>query len=116
MKVIAEKLVDVEVKEQERHGGRWQAQGGGTNKSEPWNQYHPLTKAEAKALLDALIQQLTSGELKDRSKAIPKAYSFIEKTGIIEGPPYPIQRFFYQELGSDIRIDLEVQAGMAFVP
>lgn len=96
-----------------KHRGRIQAQGGDTEKSVSWSQDEPLSKADGLNLLNDLESQLTEKERKEREKQLADAQRFIENAqgGINAVKKKP----FYSTKGGDIRIDVEVLGGIAFI-
>jgi hypothetical protein len=97
-----------------KHRGRIQAQGGGTEKSESWSQDEPLSKADGLNLLRDLENQLTDKERQDREKQLADAQRFIENAQGVDAPTTRIFRNLKHKR-SDIRIDIEVIAGTAFM-
>ena len=71
------------------HRGRVQAQGGGLEASESWSQDEPLTAKQGRTLLQQLKAKLSKKERRERKH--------------------------HQDPGSDIRVDVEVLGGTAFV-
>lgn len=98
--------------------GRFQAQGGNTEKSAPWTQDETLYKSDGIDLLNVLRSSLTRSELNDRQLAIQKARHFVNgcpKEGI-SPITSPIRKSFSNSLQNrSIRIDVEVRSGIAFV-
>lgn len=98
------------------HRGRIQAQGGVLNDSAPWAQAFPPPKVQGMAMLDGVYAGLSAKDQKIR--AIP--YSKIAKK-IAAGPIYaPYIKSEYappnlQSKDGDLRMDLEVRKGYAFV-
>lgn len=95
-----------------KHRGRIQAQGGGTEKSVSWAQDEPLTKADGLQLLSDLKDQLTEKELKLREKQLKDAERFINNA---KGVDAPTMVNFQDYKTKDIRVDIEVKGGIAFV-
>ena len=96
------------------HRGRFQAQGENVEKSVAWNLKNPETKSHAYEALDNLKDKLTKRELEAREKCFEKAVRFVETrspSGIVALlrksclPTPPVR---------DIRVDIEVLAGIAF--
>ena len=98
------------------HRGRIQAQGAGLEASVPWTQYYPPTSEEGLAMLEALKLQLTTKELGVRAYGFNKAESFIINARSSGGVYAPLSRSFLTKDTSDIRVDIEVITGRAFVP
>ncbi len=115
--LMAKKPTDAEENPPPPHRGRMQAQGGGTEKSEPWAQATPPTKSEMLRMSYSLESQLTATELEDRVDPLRKLREFIERAakagGISAGGP---PRSWYKRGSRDIRVDLEIIKGMACVP
>jgi hypothetical protein len=96
-----------------RHRGRIQAQGGDTKKSVSWSQDTPLSKDRGLELLDDLEAQLSEKEKKERAKPLVDARRFIEN---VEGGLDAVNKqSFYTRDKGNLRIDIEVLAGTAFV-
>lgn len=97
------------------HRGRFQAQGNGTEKSVAWKKIIPITKDEGNNSLNALKNKLTPAELSIRIKCFNIANKFISRVpsggvmATIKHPcvPFPPYR--------DVRVDIEVLAGIAFI-
>jgi RHS repeat-associated protein len=98
------------------HRGRIQAQGGGTEKSVPWARNTPPTKTEGLTYLMILKSQLTKRELKDREKLFPKVEKWINSAAQAGGVSAYVQQKFQKPDSKDIRIDVEVTKGLAFIP
>jgi len=98
------------------HRGRVQAQGGGTEKSVPWVQSTPPTASDGQRLLDELAAQLTAAELQARQDAFVQAREFIDRAASAGGVG-PVKKSFPRKaVRGGIRVDIEVQRGMAFIP
>ncbi|MFN7119279.1 MAG: hypothetical protein ACK4TA_20940 [Saprospiraceae bacterium] len=95
-----------------KHRGRIQAQGGGTEKSVSWAQDEPLTKADGLQLLSDLKEQLTEKELKLREKQLKDAERYINNANGIDAVK---SKTFLNMKEKDIRIDIEINGGTAFV-
>jgi hypothetical protein len=98
------------------HRGRIQAQGRGTEKSESWAQGDPPTETAMLQLCDRLEAQLTAREQKDREQPLRQVRRFIRAAARAGGVSAPVSRSWCQRGSKDVRIDLEVAAGMACVP
>lgn len=94
------------------HRGRIQAQGKGLEKSVSWSQDEPLTRKQGKTLLQQLKALLTAPEQEERTEQLEKAERYIDNTTGIEAPE---KRRFLNRKTKDVRIDIEVLAGRAFV-
>lgn len=98
------------------HRGRIQAQGGGLEASVSWVQLKPPTAAEGQAMLQALQTQLSPKDLRARATAFQKAGKFIDNAGKAGGVSAPVSKTFLVKGTRDIRVDIEVITGQAFVP
>jgi RHS repeat-associated protein len=98
------------------HRGRIQAQGGNTEKSERWAQLYPLTRVQGLNLLVSLESQLTNRERKDREIPLQKAKEWVNSAASKGGVSAYVQKNFLKQGSKDIRIDIEVNKGEAFVP
>jgi hypothetical protein len=98
------------------HRGRIQAQGGSTEKSVPWARNTPPTRTEGLTYLIILKSQLTKKELKDREELFPKAEKWINSAAQSGGVVAYVQQKFQKKDSSDIRVDIEVTKGLAFIP
>jgi hypothetical protein len=98
------------------HRGRVQAQGGGTEASVPWAQSQPPTVAQGKTMLDELADSLTPAERRAREGALKKAKQFVERAGEGGGVDAPVSKSFAGKGGKNVRVDVEVRKGRAFVP
>jgi RHS repeat-associated protein len=98
--------------------GRIQAQGGGTEKSVAWTRDTPPTRSEGLAMVDELESQLTPRERRDRAESLKAARAWINRAaqgGGVSTPPR-ISKSFLKKGSKDIRVDIEVNTGKAFVP
>jgi len=96
--------------------GRIQAQGGGVEKSQPWNRATPPTVSEGLKMVDDLEASLTKAERKARQKELDKARKFIRDAGKAGGIDAPVSKTFLAKGTKDVRVDIEVISGKAFVP
>jgi hypothetical protein len=96
-----------------KHRGRIQAQGGGLEASETWNQEEPLTKQEGTGLLERLKSKLTPEERAKRRKSFDDAERFI--TGAQGGLDAPQRKSFLSTQGKGLRVDIEIWSGTAFI-
>jgi hypothetical protein len=94
------------------HRGRIQAQGDGLEKSVSWNQDEPLSKADGKKLLQNLKDSLSDTEFEARKEPFEHAERYIDQTNGVQAPE---QRTFLNCKTRDVRVDIEVRAGWAFV-
>lgn len=97
------------------HRGRFQAQGGGTEKSVPWTLVSPITKSHANSNIAKLESKLTPAELAARRQCFEKAYEFVNRV-----PSGGISAFFKHPCipfppYKDIRVDIDVLSGVAFI-
>lgn len=97
-----------------KHRVRIQAQGGKNNleKSVSLDKDEPITKEEGLSLLEQLWDMLTKSEKKEREKPLEQAKRFIENADSIDAP---LKKPFRNRKTKDARIDIEVNAGTAFV-
>jgi hypothetical protein len=97
------------------HRGRIQAQGGGLERSVPWAQSTPPTVAQGLAMLQELRMQLTDKQFNERARSFERAERYIINAGA-GGGAYPPGNSFKMQGTTDIRVDIEIQSGAAFVP
>jgi hypothetical protein len=96
-----------------KHRGRIQAQGDGTEKSVFWAQDEPLSKQDGLSLLKKLKRSLTRKELASREKPLKDALRYINN---VEGGLDAVKKkTFRNRKTKDVRIDLEVLGGVAFI-
>jgi hypothetical protein len=100
------------------HRGRVQAQGGGVEKSCPWAQKTPLTRDEGQQKVDTLEGGLTSKEKEGREEAFRQVRDYIDRVARAGGVDAPVSKTFPNRSRerSNIRLDIEVITGRAFVP
>ena len=96
-----------------KHRGRFQAQGDGLEESESWNQDEPLTKKGGLSLLNKLKSKLSSKDRKMRELQFEDAERFIK--GVKGGIRSPERKTFQDRKTKDVRVDIEVWSGFAFV-
>lgn len=95
--------------------GRIQAQGGGTEKSSSWTIDGDITKGMGIANVNDLVAQLTPAELNLRVMAIQKSKDRIN-TSPNNGVTAVMKKSFYDDFrNKKIRVDIEVNAGIAFI-
>lgn len=94
------------------HRGRMQAQGNGLEKSVSWSQDEPLTRTQAKGLLQRLKALLSKPEYAERAEQFEQAERYIEGANGLEAPN---RKTFQNRKTRDVRVDIEVLAGRAFV-
>lgn len=102
--------------EEPDHRGRIQAQGGGLEDSESWAQAFPPPRAQGYAQLEALYYRLPRTDQEIR--AVP--YTQIRSKIAVGNISAPYSKPFYappnvQSSRGDLRMDLEVRKGLAFV-
>jgi hypothetical protein len=96
--------------------GRIQAQGGGTEQSEPWAQKRPPTESEMLRKCDLLERKLTDRERKDREVPFTQLRRFIQAAARSGGVVAPLSKSFLKRGSKDVRVDIEVRRGAACVP
>ena len=101
--------------EEKKHRGRIQAQGGGIEESESWAKDSPLTVSEALNYLENLKDKLSKTEYELRAKEFEKAEKFIRQAGENGGVDAKVSKTYKVKGTKDIRIDIEVISGTAFV-
>lgn len=95
-----------------KHRGRIQAQGNGVEKSVTWSQDEPLSREQGKTLLQQLKGQLSDKEHAERAEQFEQAERYIAGAN---GIPAPERRTFQNRKTKDVRVDIEVLAGRAFI-
>src|SRR4051794_11398592 len=96
------------------HRGRFQAQGGGLEESEPWNEPQPLQALTGHHLLSGLHDKIPPREATIRRDSFLKAHRFIDSAAS-SGGVGPCKKSFVVRGSRDQRVDVEVQSGLAFV-
>lgn len=99
------------------HRGRFQAQGD-LEKSRSWSRDSPLPASQAHALLKALYEDLSPAERRDREAAFADAHEYIDRGAKAGGVTAPTKKTFVPRNArrGQLRVDIEVLAGLAFVP
>lgn len=102
-------------KEKPPHRGRFQAQGDNLQKGSSWTKMTPQTKSGGKGSLNELEKKLSRSEFIVREQCFEQALKFIERT-----PGIGIEAFFKKPFypcppKRDIRVDLDILAGTAFI-
>ena len=97
------------------HRGRIQAQGGGIEKSVSWSRATPPTVTEGLTMIDELISQLSPVEYQIRAKASEDARKFVIRTGDNQGVDCLVKKSFRVKGTQDIRVDIEIIKGRAFI-
>lgn len=94
--------------------GRIQAQGNSTEKSAVWATNDDIPKSLGLSKVDNLEYQLTPAELRARTKALGQA-----RNRIRTAPSYgvsPMRKSYYDDYRKrEIRVDIEVISGVAFI-
>jgi hypothetical protein len=98
-----------------KHRGRIQAQGGGFEDSESWSQEKPPTVSEGLGFLKRLIAKIPKPEFLKRKQSFEKAASFIEQAGENGGVDAQVSKTFRMKNSKDVRVDIEVIKGTAFI-
>jgi hypothetical protein len=96
------------------HRGRFQAQGGGLEESEAWNEDVPLQALKGHHLLSGLRTKIPTREAMLRRDSFGKAHRFIDSAASSGGVD-PCKKSFLVRGSRDQRVDIEVQSGLAFV-
>src|SRR5262245_25836065 len=102
-----------------KHRGRIQAQGGGIEKSKHWEQDTPPTVSEILKMCDELEGMLSESERLARVKGFAEFREYVmraSKSGGIPADPRPHKKSFPRRGAGDIRVDLEIQKGLACIP
>jgi hypothetical protein len=98
------------------HRGRIQAQGGGIEESVSWCQNEtPPTKTEGLEMIDIIENRLNPSDVKIRAKAFEKARVFVNKAADNGGVDAQVSKSFRVKGTKDIRVDIEVITGRAFI-
>jgi hypothetical protein len=97
-----------------KHRGRIQAQGGGIEESESWAQDDPLTMEEGLTLLQKLKSKLSKWELKKREEKFNRLEDLMHRGKKAGGLDARYSQTF-GEPESDVRVDVEILSGRAFV-
>ena len=97
------------------HRGRFQAQGGGLEESEPWAEEEPLQALQGHRLLAGLQLKIPRREADLREKAFEDAHKYIDRAAASGGVGPPLKKSYVVRGSRDQRVDIEVQKGLAFV-
>ncbi len=97
------------------HRGRIQAQGGGVEESVSWSRETPPTREEGLNMIDSLENRLSSFEAKIRAKAFEKSRVFVKKAAENGGVDAQVSKSFRVKGTKDVRVDIEVITGRAFI-
>ncbi|PKH51910.1 hypothetical protein CXF68_14975 [Tenacibaculum sp. Bg11-29] len=99
--------------------GRFQAQGNGLERSEPWNTNLDVNKQDGQNLITDLRNQLSNRELNERVNAFVKAENFVHQSPSnghsVIGQSLIIKTFPNSPQNRSIRVDVEIRAGIAFI-
>ena len=98
-----------------QHRGRIQAQGGKLEESESWAQDEPLNLEDGLALLETLKNKLTKKEFEIWQDSFERARNFIIQAAENGGIDAQVSKTFKVKKTRDIRVDIEVIKGTAFV-
>jgi hypothetical protein len=102
-------------KDENNHRGRIQAQGNGLEESESWAQDKPPTVSEGLNILQRLREKITKSQLLERITEFLKAEKIIEQAGKNGGVDAKVSKTFKKKGTKDVRVDIEVIRGTAFV-
>jgi len=94
--------------------GRIQAQGGDTEESESWAQIVDINKQEGLNLSNVLKLKLTPRQNNERKVGFAKLERFIH-TCPSNGASAQVIKSFYDKKNRQLRVDLEIRAGRAFI-
>lgn len=95
--------------------GRIQVQGGGFEDSESWASEEPLPAEEGLNMLEELRSRIPKNEAELREKEFEKARNFIVTASEKGGVDAPVSKTFKRAGSRDVRVDIEVIKGRAFV-
>lgn len=98
-----------------KHRGRIQAQGEGLEASENWAQNKPLTAKKGLRLLGKLKKKIPKKEAEKRKKEFEKAEDLIRRLENHGGIDAHFSQSFRKKGTDDVRVDIEVLGGRAFV-
>lgn len=98
-----------------KHRGRIQAQGGGLEESEKWARDTPPSWEEGLEIVEKLKKKLPKKELENRKELLDKAEQFIKAAGKKGGVSAQVSKKIQKKDSEDVRIDIEVIAGIAFI-
>lgn len=105
------------------HRGRWQAQGADIvtpkgGHSEKWAEVQPISKPAGLAKLDALKAKCDATQRERRAKAWAKAQRYVRRAPpggySAEGKSKPFYADPSNRRYRNVRVDLEIHAGLAF--
>jgi len=95
--------------------GRFQAQGDGLEKSEPWATYDHINKNKGINKIDILKNKLSKKEFKKRSLAFNKATKFVNNSPNNGHPAFVSKTYSNSLINRSIRVDIEIRDGNAFI-
>ncbi|WP_423394457.1 RHS repeat-associated core domain-containing protein [Burkholderia sp. LMG 21824] len=98
------------------HRGRIQAQGDNLEKSFSWAQDTPITANAALEGLNDLEASLSKSDRKIRENEFRRARKFIKNAERAGGVDAPVSKTFQVKDTKHERVDIEVNAGKAFIP
>ena len=96
-----------------KHRGWIQAQGGGFEDSVSWSQDKPLSRKDGLSLLERLRLKIPNKERKIRAQQFEDAKRYIEN--VSGGIDAVKKKTFLNRRTKDVRVDIEVLGGTAFV-
>ena len=96
------------------HRGRVQAQGGGLEESESWDEEKPLRALPGHHLLYGLRLKIPPREATVKQEPFLKAQRFIDSAAVAGGVGF-CQKAFPVRGSRDQKVDIEVRSGRAFV-
>ncbi len=99
-----------------KNRGRFQTQGDGFEDSVSWSQETPLTAKDGLDKLNELETKIPKSESNKREKEFEKARKFIENAEEKGGVDAPVSKTYKTEGTKDVRVDIEVIKGKAFIP
>ena len=115
-------IADNKNKDDNNHRGRIQAQGDGVEEAEPWNQSTPPTVSDGLEMLKRLKTKLSPAQQRARQQYFEEAALWIQRVGSKGGvtvSSVPIEQNFPRKYlhtrNGEVRIDIEVKKGTAFV-
>lgn len=97
-----------------KNRGRFQAQGNGLEKSAPWATDDEISKVDGDERISFLELQLTRAECGERIEGIRKARQFVARAPV-SGCDAVIIKSFYDIRNREVRVDLEIRFGCAFI-
>ncbi len=99
----------------QNHRGRFQAQDNKLEESEPWHRIDPIPAHDGRTLLEKLNKKLSKADRACRKKAFLKCKAAIDEGEKNGGLGICKKSFFDDPLHKEVRVDLEVNAGLAFI-